>query len=326
MENNKILVTGGAGYIGSILVHQLLRSGKAVRVVDYLSNGGDALLSMFNVPGFEFIKADVRDAAAMEKALEDIDAVVHLAAVVGDPACAKAPELAKSVNLEGSKALYDLCEKKKVNKFIFASTCSNYGKMADENSFVNEESELRPVSLYAETKVGVEQYLLNQPRTNACKPVSLRFSTVFGLSPSARFDLTVNEFTKEVTMGRELVIYGEQFWRPYCHVYDIARAIAVVIDADNALVEFDVFNVGDTSQNYQKKMIADDLLEMFPDANIKYVKKIEDPRDYRVDFSKINNVLNYKTTISVKDGMKEIAKAIQDGVFINPDDEKYIVS
>ena len=325
MESAKILVTGGAGYVGSTLVNQLLRSGKEVKVVDYLANGGDALLSLYNVPGFEFVKADIRDVEEMEKQLDGVDVVVHLAAIVGDPACAKEPNLARSINFNGSMALYDLCEKKGVKRFIFASTCSNYGKMADENLFVNEDSELRPVSIYAETKVGVEQYLLNQPKVNICKPTCLRFSTIFGISPCVRFDLTVNEFTKELALGRELIVFGEQFWRPYCHVYDIARAINTVIGADIEKVAFGVFNVGDTTQNYQKKTLVEYLLEIFPDASIKYVSKIEDPRDYRVEFAKINNTLDYKTTISVRQGMEEIAQAIRDGVFLDPDDKKYVV-
>ena len=324
MGNNNILVTGGAGYIGSVLVNQLLINNKKIRVVDYLSNGGEALLLMYNNPNFELIKADIRDMNVMDALLDDIDVVVHLAAIVGDPACAKKPDLAKSINEEGSKMLYNLCEKKRVKKFIFASTCSNYGKMVDENSLVNEMSELRPVSLYAETKVAVEQYILSQPKTNNCKPVSLRFSTVFGISPCIRFDLTVNEFTKEIALGRELVIYGEQFWRPYCHVYDIAKAVITVMDFNDDIVGFNVFNVGDTNQNYQKITLAKYLLELFPCAKIKYIQKVEDPRDYRVDFSKINNILNYKTIISIKHGIYEIAKAIKDGVFTNPDDNKYI--
>ena len=161
--------------------------------------------------------------------------------------------------------------------------------MTDPEAFVTEESEVSPVSLYAETKVAVEQFLLSQDNNNNCKPTCLRFSTVYGLSLRPRFDLTVNEFAKELALGRELVIFGEQFWRPYCHVYDLARSVVTVIEADAQKVSFEVYNVGDTTENYQKKMIVDEVMKLIPDAKIKYVSKNEDPRDYRVNFDKIKS-------------------------------------
>jgi nucleoside-diphosphate-sugar epimerase len=255
--------------------------------------------------------------------MEGIDCVAHLAAIVGDPACAKQPDLARSTNLEGSKILYNMANAAGVSKFVFASTCSNYGKMEDPDTFVTEESALAPVSLYAETKVGVEQFLLSQPHTNTTKPTCLRFSTVYGLSLRPRFDLTVNEFAKELALGRELVIFGEQFWRPYCHVYDLARSVVKVIEAPAETVSFEVFNVGDTSENYQKKMIVEEVQKMIPDAKIKYVSKNEDPRDYRVAFEKIKNKLGFDVMFKVPDGIAQIIKVLEDGFILNPDDNKY---
>lgn len=219
--------------------------------------------------------------------------------------------------------LYKVANEMGASKFVFASTCSNYGKMDDPNQFVTEESTLAPVSLYAETKVAVEQFLLSQPQSNNCKPTCLRFSTVYGLSLRPRFDLTVNEFAKELALGRELVIFGEQFWRPYCHVYDLARSVVSVIEAPAELVSFDVFNVGDTSENYQKKMIVDEVVKLIPDAKIKYVSKNEDPRDYRVAFEKIKNKLGFELMFKVPDGIRQIKKVLDDGFILNPDDNKY---
>ena len=218
----KVLVTGGAGYIGSVLTKILLQKGYSVTVVDKLLFGGEPIVELLNNSSFQFFKTDIRDSEEMEKIIKggDFDAILHLAAIVGDPACAKDPDVTRSTNLNGSIALYDLANKYGVKRFVFSSTCSNYGKMKSPDMYVNEESELSPVSLYAETKVAFEQYLLSQNKTNSCKPVCLRFSTVYGLSPRPRFDLTVNEFTKELALGRELIIFGEQFWRPYCHVVD----------------------------------------------------------------------------------------------------------
>ncbi len=321
--SKKILVTGGAGYIGSVLTRQLLDKGYKVRVIDSLMYGGEPIIDLLNLPDFEFVKGDVRNEADVRKAMEGIDCVAHLAAIVGDPACAQNPELAKTTNIKGSEMLYKVANEMGASKFVFASTCSNYGKMDDPNQFVTEESTLAPVSLYAETKVAVEQFLLSQPQSNNCKPTCLRFSTVYGLSLRPRFDLTVNEFAKELALGRELVIFGEQFWRPYCHVYDLARSVVSVIEAPAELVSFDVFNVGDTSENYQKKMIVDEVVKLIPDAKIKYVSKNEDPRDYRVAFEKIKNKLGFELMFKVPDGIRQIKKALDDGFILNPDDNKY---
>lgn len=319
----RILVTGGAGYIGSVLTRQLLEKGYNVRVLDRLMYGGEPIIDMFNYPNFEFVKGDVRNEEDVTKAVQDVDCIAHLAAIVGDPACAKDPELSKSTNLEGSKLLYDAANKSGVSKFIFASTCSNYGKMDNPDEYVTENSKLAPVSLYAETKVATEQYLLSQPQSNKCKPTCLRFSTVYGLSLRPRFDLTVNEFTKELALERELVVFGEQFWRPYCHVYDLARSVVTVIEAEEDNVAFDVFNVGDTTENYQKKMIVDEIVKQIPGAKIKYVSKNEDPRDYRVEFTKIKDKLGFEVMFTVPDGIRQIKEVLDAGFIVNPDDNKY---
>ena len=318
----KVLVTGGAGYIGSVLVRLLLNKGYKVRVLDNLKFGGDSLVELLNNDNFEFVKGDIRNKKDVEVAMKDIDVVAHLAAIVGDPACAKEPKLAKETNLEGSKLVYNIANENKVKKFIFASTCSNYGKMKDSSDYVDETSELRPVSLYAETKVEFENFLLSRDKNNFTKPTCLRFSTVYGLSPRIRFDLTVNEFTKELVLGRELIVFGEQFWRPYCHVVDLARSVISVIESDNR-TDFNVYNVGDTSENYQKKMIIEEILKQLPNSKIKYVKKDEDPRDYRVSFEKIKKELNFKITKRVPDGIRQIIQAIRLGLISNPDDPKY---
>jgi nucleoside-diphosphate-sugar epimerase len=252
-----------------------------------------------------------------------MDHVVHLAAIVGDPACAKQPELAREINLGGSRRMYDIADELGLKRFVFASTCSNYGKMSDPESFVDEESLLAPVSLYAETKVAVEQYLLSRPRTNRCKPTSLRFSTVYGLSPRPRFDLTVNEFTKELALGRELVVFGEQFWRPYCHVVDLCRSVLAVLAAEEDAVAFDVFNVGDTKENYQKQMIVDEILKQLPGSRVRYVSKNEDPRDYRVSFEKINERLGFRISKTVPDGIRQIIQVVRDGFIPDPDTKEY---
>jgi len=318
-----VLVTGGAGYIGSVLVRLLLDSGRSVRVLDSLRFGGESIVGLLNDPRVTFVHGDVRDPNARAEALSGADAVVHLAAIVGDPACAREPEETRTINLEASQALYEDADSAGLRRFVFASTCSNYGKSTDPTAYLTEDAELRPVSLYAQTKVEVERWLLGQDRARTCIPTSLRLSTVYGLSPRPRFDLTVNEFSRELALGRELVIFGEQFWRPYCHVVDLARGFLAVLDADTGTVGFDVFNVGSTDENYTKKMLADLLLEVFPEGHITYVHKDEDPRDYRVAFEKIAKRLGFEITYTVPQGIRQVAKALREGFFTDPDSARY---
>jgi nucleoside-diphosphate-sugar epimerase len=321
---SKVLVTGGAGYIGSVLVRLLLEDGHEVKVVDTLEFGGESVVELLNNERFTFVKGDVRDESLMQSALQGMDAVAHLAAIVGDPACAKQPELTRSINLDGSKRVYQLANAAGVKQFIFASTCSNYGKMDDPEGYVVETSTLAPVSLYAETKVEFERFLLSHKDQDVtCMPTCLRFSTVYGLSPRLRFDLTVNEFTKELALERELVIFGEQFWRPYCHVVDLSRSVLAVLNASVDTVAFEVFNVGDTRENYQKKMIVDEIKKRLPEAKISYVERQEDPRDYRVNCDKIREVLGFQITKTVPDGIDQILQIVQDRFIQDPDSQRY---
>lgn len=319
----KILVTGAAGYIGSVVVKQLLNKGYQVRGIDILNFGGESLLNVLTHPNFEFIKGDLREAEDVKNSLKDIYGIIHLAAIVGDPACAAEPQVAEDTNWYASKLLFDNANNSKdVKRFVFASTCSNYGKMPGDN-LLTEDSMLNPVSLYAKLKVQFEKYVLNSDTRKDFIPTNLRFSTAYGLSPRIRFDLTVNEFSKEVALGRELVIFGEQFWRPYCHVEDIARACILVLESDAEKVDHQVFNVGDSNENYQKKMIAEEILKFVPDAKIKYVHRDEDPRDYKVDFSKIKNQLGFKITRNVPDGLREIYLIVKNQIVKEPDSPRY---
>ena len=324
MEN--ILVTGGAGYVGSGLLRELLSEGYKVTCVDNLMFGGESLLDIWHNENFIFIKCDVNDWGDFNKILTNnkFDAVIHLAAIVGDPACRMQSELATQTNWESTKWLLDKCMEIGIPKFVFASTCSNYGKMDNPDSYVDEESTLAPVSLYAELKVKFENYMLSEiEKRDDFYPTSLRFSTVYGLSPRMRFDLTVNEFTKDLAMGRELIIFGEQFWRPYCHVKDFSNAFITVLRAPVAKVAYNVFNVGDTTENYTKQMLIDEIIKVIPGSKIKYVDKNEDPRDYRVNSDKIKRELGFEITMRVPDGIEEVKRMVQEGVIQDPEDQRY---
>lgn len=313
-----ILVTGGAGYVGTTLVPVLLARGHTVRVLDALRFGGDGLLGIWANPRFEFHRGDIRDAATVLRALDHIDAVVHLAAIVGDPACAAAPEVAREVNLDASLNLVRAAQQSGVQRFLFASTCSNYGRMPDPDALVTESSPLAPVSLYAETKVAVERALLELAGDGGMAVTPLRFATVFGVSPRMRFDLTVNEFTLSMVRDGRLTVYGEQFWRPYIHVRDLAVALLTVLEAEATVVHREVFNVGATAENYQKQQIVQLVAVHAPDAVVEYVRRNEDPRDYRVDFAKIRARLDFTPSHSVASGVAEVARLVRAGIIPGP--------
>lgn len=319
----KVLVTGGAGYIGSVLVRQLLAKGYNVRAIDSLKFGGDALYDVMLHPNFEFMLGDVRNSADVTKALNGVEAVAHLAAIVGDPACKKYSEEANETNWAGSVALFEAAETAGVNRFVFASTCSNYGKMPDPNSFVTETSALNPVSLYAELKVKFEKYLLEERKHSNICSTALRFSTVYGFSPRIRFDLTVNEFTRNAVVHGEQEIWGAQFWRPYCHVDDLARAVVLVLESEEAKVRANVFNVGSTEENYNKGMIIEEVCKVVPDVKVNYVESSEDPRDYRVNFDKIKNELGYTITKKVPEGVEEIYTLLRTGIVTDSFAQKF---
>jgi nucleoside-diphosphate-sugar epimerase len=318
MSRGTVLVTGGAGYIGSVLVDDLLDRGWSVRVLDALAVGdGRSLLHVWGRPGFEFVRGDVQVPEIRAAALAGADAVVHLASIVGDPACARDPDLARAVNRDATSALVGEAAAAGVRRFIFASTCSNYGKMTDGNAVATEEWELRPVSLYAETKVAAELEVLARSTADFAT-TCLRFATVYGSSPRMRFDLTVNEFTRDALLNRELVVYGEQFWRPYVHVADAVRAVSTVLDASVEDVAGEVFNVGSSTQNFRKQDLVEFLLERIPSTVVERVPQADDPRDYRVGFAKIESRLGYATTRTVPGGIDELIALLGSGVISDP--------
>jgi nucleoside-diphosphate-sugar epimerase len=316
----QVLVTGGAGYIGATTTRELLGAGHDVTVLDSLLHGQDDIATALEAAGARIIRGDVRDAEARRAALAGADAVVHLAAIVGDPACAKEPELAQAVNVDATRAL--LGDAAHVERLIFASTCSNYGRMADPLVPVDESAPLAPVSLYAEQKVAVERELLGR-REPAPAITCLRFATIYGVAERMRFDLTVNEFTRDLWDGRTLDVYGEQFWRPYVHVADAARAIATVLAAPVQRVGGRVFNVGHTDENYRKLDLVELIRERIPAADVRFVHRDEDPRDYRVSFARIQAELGFDPVMRVPGGVDEVIGALEDQRFGDPFDRRF---
>ena len=318
----KVTITGGAGYIGARATRELLSAGHAVTVLDSLLHRQDDVASALEDSGARVIRGDVRDAAARADALAGAEAVVHLAAIVGDPACAKDPALSQAVNVDATRDVVADAEAAGVERFIFASTCSNYGRMADPLVAIDETAPLSPVSLYAEQKVAVETDLLS--REDSIPVITcLRFATIYGVAERMRFDLTVNEFTRDLWDARRLEVYGEQFWRPYVHVADAARALATVLAAPPERVAGRVFNVGHSDENYRKLDLVEMIRERLPNADVEYVHRDEDPRDYRVSFARIGTELGFDPIMRVPDGVDEVLRGLEDGLFGDPFDSRF---
>jgi nucleoside-diphosphate-sugar epimerase len=313
-----VTVTGGAGYIGACTTRELLAAEHRVTVLDSLLHGQEDVATSLEEAGARVIRGDVRDGDARRDALADADAVVHLAAIVGDPACAKDPELSRAVNVEATRALVEDAKDADVERFVFASTCSNYGRVADPLVPVDEDAPLAPVSLYAEQKVAVERELLRWPDATC-----LRFATIYGVADRMRFDLTVNEFTRDLWDGRTLEVYGEQFWRPYVHVADAARAIAMVLAAPAERTAGRVFNVGHSDENYRKLDLVEVIRQRLPEADVRFVHRDEDPRDYRVSFERIRTELGFDPLMRVPDGVAELLIGLDEQRFGNPFDRRF---
>jgi nucleoside-diphosphate-sugar epimerase len=316
------LITGGAGYVGAEVATALLDAGRDVRVLDSLLHGQDEIAKTLAERGADVRIGDVRDEEARRSAVEGAAAIVHLAAIVGDPACARDPELARETNVEATRALIADAREAGVGHLIFASTCSNYGRMADPETPVDEEAPLAPVSLYAEQKVEIEKMLLENG-SGPTAPTCLRFATVYGEALRMRFDLTVNEFTRELWAGRDLEVFGEQFWRPYVHVRDAARGILTVLEAGPAEVGGDVFNVGHSDENYRKLDLVEVISAEIPRGKVSFVHRDEDPRDYNVSFAKIQQRLGFEPQMRVPDGVREIASGLDAESFGDPFDARH---
>ena len=320
------LVTGGSGYIGALLVKELQEAGREVRVLDSLLHGQEDIAVEQENNGVEVVRGDVRDAEARAHALAGAEAVVHLAAIVGDPACALDPKVSDDVNVQATRALVADANAAGVERLVFASTCSNYGRMTDPTVPITEQGELAPVSLYAEQKVGMEQLILasaNGTDGNGTQPTCLRFATVYGVGRRMRFDLTVNEFTRELWADRELEVFGEQFWRPYIHVRDAGRAVRTVLEAPAEKVAGKVFNAGRSGENYRKLDLVEEISKQIPTGKVSYVQRNEDPRDYKVSFDKIRAELGFETLMTVPDGIGEIIAALKAEQFGDPFDGRY---
>jgi nucleoside-diphosphate-sugar epimerase len=310
----KVFVTGGAGYIGSKLVKKLLENKFKVKVFDSLVFGGESLIPFFDDANFEFVHGDITNSQELSQNIRDCDAVIHLAALVFTGG-QKLRDTTLEINYEATRRFIDICKKRGLNKFIFTSTCSNYGETSE---LATEESPLMSTSAYSESKIKAEAYILQSAGTTF-KPTILRLSTVFGLSPRMRFDLIVNELVLEATQKGKVTVYNPKAWRPGLHVDDATEAMKLALLHS---VE-GVFNVGHSSLNYQKIQLCNIIKKYIPSLQVEEVQSTADPRNYRVSFDKIRKNLGFKPKKTIEDGVVEIMKAVQQGIFKAPNDVVY---
>jgi nucleoside-diphosphate-sugar epimerase len=315
LSGRTVLVVGGAGYVGSVLVTELLRQGAHVSVLDQLIyDNGFAIAHLLDHPRLRFHRGDLRTGDDLVEAASGATDLVLLASLVGDPICKAYPELARDINERGAKRLIDRLDDLGIRRFVFTSTCSNYG-IHESSQLATEGSQLNPQSLYAETKIAVEQYVLGRANEMACATTVLRIATAYGLSPRMRFDLTVSQFAWELATGRQLEVYDADTWRPYCHIRDICKAIMTVLTAPESDVRGEVFNVGDTGQQFTKRMIVDEVRRHVGDLSVAYGDKGSDPRNYRVSFEKIASGLAFHCDYTVQDYLPRLTSAVQAGIF-----------
>lgn len=315
LRTRKVLVVGGAGYIGSVVTAHLLARGYDVRSLDLLLYGNASTVFPFlGHPGYEFLWGDMADDAVLDKAFEGVTDVVLLAGLVGDPITKKYPEASAAVNDAGVAKVIERCNGRGLVRLVFISTCSNYG-LIPPDAKADENFELTPLSLYAKSKVAAEsQVLAGKGKVDYVGTV-LRFATAFGLSARMRFDLTVSEFTRAMFRKDDLLVFDADTWRPYCHVQDFAELIRRVLEAPAERVGSEVFNAGGDINNFTKQMIVDAIKHELPDAPVRYQEKGPDPRNYRVDFSKVHKRLYFQPSFTVTDGVKELIKGLGQHLF-----------
>ncbi len=315
-QRREVLLAGGAGYIGLVVTAALLAADYAVRSADaLLYDTGDAAAGYNRDPRFTFMHADFRT-ADMAALLDGVTDVVILASLVGDPISRRYPLQTRQINVDATLRLLDALQGRPLNKVIFVSTCSNYGACPDDRP-VTEDAELRPLSPYAESKVEVERHLLSGAWSFDF--TILRFATAFGLSPRMRFDLTVNEFTRELFLDRQLLVYDPDTWRPYCHVRDFGRAIRRVLEFPRERVSGQVFNTGGDENNHTKASLLQVIQEQLPGRRVRHVAGGTDRRNYRADFSKIRDRLAFVPSVTVPQGVAEILAALHEGAFAEVD-------
>ena len=303
----RVLVIGGCGYIGAVLCRKLLEEGYKVRVLDNLMFGVEPIKAIAGHENFELERGDFRDVESVVHTMKDSDKVVHLGAIVGDPACEIDSEFTIAVNFAATRMIAEVAKGYGVERLVFASTCSVYGAA---DVLLDEHSALNPISLYAETKIDAEATLLKAADTDF-SPVILRFATLFGFAPRPRFDLVVNLFAGQAHNEKKITIINGEQWRPFVHVNDVAEAICATLRAPLSVVKGQTYNVGGNNMNYRISELGRIVAKTIPGTEVIEKTAPGDLRNYRVSFDKIAHEVGFRPVVSLEEGILEIAEAFK---------------
>jgi nucleoside-diphosphate-sugar epimerase len=314
LESKKVLLIGGAGYIGTVISQYLLNKNYEVTCADnFIYNVSDQIIPFFDNKNYQFKFFDFSKKKSIDELIKDKDYIVFLGGLVGDPITKKYQDLSQSINFDGIEDFIKKMSNSFKGRFIFISTCSNYG-LIPENDLADENYPLSPLSHYAKCKVLIEELILSMKGKVNFTATILRFATAFGVSPRMRFDLTVNEFTKGIFLGDSLEVYDPDTWRPYCHTKDFARIIELVFESDIDNTYFEVFNAGSNENNYTKRMIVEEITKHIKNEKITFLDKGNDPRNYKVDFSKIKK-LGFSPEKNISKGIEELVFRLKQNFF-----------
>lgn len=310
----RVLVVGGAGYLGSVLTQRLLLRGFRVRVLDSFIYGRRSLESLSNNPNLEIVEGDLRNIHTCVNSLKDTDAVILLAAIVGDPASKVRPTETIETNVLAAQALASACKLHHINRFLYASTCSVYGIGADQ---LDEQASLNPVSLYARTKIESEKIILGMG-DGYFSPTILRMGTLYGYSPRMRFDLVVNTMSMKSFTEGKIQVFGGRQWRPLLGVEDAADVYIRCLEADLQDVGNQVFNVGSDVQNYRIDEVAEIIGKALGNIRISRDGSNLDARDYRVCFGKLERTLQFQPQQTIEAAARMIFEKLNSGDIRNP--------
>jgi nucleoside-diphosphate-sugar epimerase len=315
----RVCVIGGAGYVGSVLVERLLDEGYAVTVLDALLYGDDGVRQVIDRPGFELVRGDLRNIEAVVAACRSADAVVHLGALVGDPACELDEQLTLQINHDATFTAAAVSRGLGIQRFVFASTCGVYGASDD---LLDEDSAVAPISLYAQSKLKSEELLLSMAGGGFC-PTVLRFGTFYGRSPRERFDLVINLLTARAVVEGEIAIHGGQQYRPFLHVADGAEAVLRCLRAPTEVVARQTFNVGSDDQNHRMRDVGELIAELVPEVRVRIQQPAAVEANYRVSFARIRSALGFVPRHTLRHGIAELRDAVHSGKVGDYTDARY---
>ena len=313
---NKIFITGGAGYVGAVLVPHLLEEGYVITVLDLMIYGEDVLP---NHPNFHVVKGDIRDQVLLKKLIPGHEAVIHLACISNDPSFELNPDLGKSINLDAFRPLVEISTSSNVERFIYASSSSVYGIKDEPN--VHEEMELEPLTDYSQFKADCEK-ILAEYQSDDFTTVTIRPATVCGYSPRQRLDVVVNILTNLAYHKREISVFGGDQLRPNIHIADMVEAYMVLLNAGNEKIAGKIFNAG--YENQPVKKIAETVKNVVGDDVKLITTPSDDNRSYHISSQKIKDELGFETTHTIRDAVEDLCAAFDKGLLPNSlDDEMY---